>query len=154
MDNGTGDRDAKPEERYCGTCGRDATVDGPALERFGEVFCSEEHAEGFVKAVRAARVRTVAAAATSMAEVQPPGAVDTAPKAGDWKAYLGKALCWGAPLVALVFVLGGGGVVLAAAGALLPYVALLACPLGMYFMMRSMSKTGDKENPGDRGGKT
>jgi len=55
-----------------------------------------------------------------------------------------------ADLLALVFLLGGGSAVLGAASGLLPLLALLACPLGMYFMMRSMSKMGNKGNPGDK----
>lgn len=143
--------EARPGERHCATCGQGVNTDGPAIARFGEGFCSEGHAEEFVKAVGAARVQ--AAAAATSTEVQPfGGAAEGALKQRDWKAYVGKALCWGAPLVALVFLLGGGGAVLGAAGALLPYLALLACPLGMYFMMRTTSKMGDKENPGDKGG--
>jgi len=149
--DGTAARGAKPGERYCAFCGDAANIHGSATERFGEAFCSEGHAEEFVKAVGAARVR--AAAAATSTEVQPfGGAAEGALKQRDWKAYVGKALCWGAPLVALVFVLGGGGVVFGAAGALLPYLALLACPLGMYFAMRSMSSAGDRKNPGDREG--
>lgn len=149
--DGTGARGAKPGERYCALCGDAANIHGSATERFGEAFCSEGHAEEFVKAVRTARVQS-AAAAPSTTEIERPGAAEAVPKLPDWKAYLGKALCWGAPLVALVFLLGGGGAVLGAAGALLPYLALLACPLGMYFMMRTTSKMGDKGNPGDKGG--
>jgi len=128
-------------------------VKGSAIERFGEAFCSEGHAEEFVKEVRAVRIQAAMRApepSTGGIE-QSGGATKGAPKRRDWKAYLGKALCWGAPLLALVLLLGGGGAVLGAAGALLPFLALLACPLGMYFMMRSMSKMGEKEHPQDRG---
>jgi len=52
--------------------------------------------------------------------------------------------------LALVFLLGGGSAVLGAAGAFLPALALLACPLGMYFMMRAMTKMEHKEHGGDR----
>ena len=66
----------------------------------------------------------------------------TAPRR-DWKAVLGRALCWGAPLLIVAVLLAGGtGALTGAAGAALPFLAALACPLGMYFMMRSMSKTG------------
>jgi len=40
-------------------------------------------------------------------------------------------------------------VLLGAAGALLPVLAVLACPLGMYFMMRGMSK-GHQQQPKDK----
>jgi hypothetical protein len=59
--------------------------------------------------------------------------------------------CVGAPLLALAFLAGGGGAVLGAAGALVPILAFLACPLAMYFMMRSMSKMGDKERRPEKG---
>jgi hypothetical protein len=54
-------------------------------------------------------------------------------------------------VVALVLV-GGTGALAGAAGAALPFLAMLACPLGMYFMMRGMSKTGDHGRPKDGGG--
>jgi Protein of unknown function (DUF2933) len=63
----------------------------------------------------------------------------------------GEAFCWGAPLLVVTFVLAGGtGVVAGAAGAVLPFLAALACPLGMYFMMRGMSKMGDHGNTKDK----
>jgi len=150
--DGTKVRDITSGERYCAFCGEEAK--GLAIERFGEVFCSEAHAEQFVKEVRAARVQAAAAALRApeapTESPQPPAPPGAAPKQQDWKAYLAKGLCWGAPLLALVFLLGGGSAVLGAASGLLPLLALLACPLGMYFMMRSMSKMGNKENPGDK----
>lgn len=74
-----------------------------------------------------------------------------APKQRGWMRYLKMGACCGVPLLALVFLAGGGGVVLGTAGALLPYLAALACPLGMYFLMRSMTKMGQKENLQDKG---
>jgi len=55
------------------------------------------------------------------------------------------------PILVLVFLAGGGGALLGAAGALLPFLVALACPIGMYFMMRGMMKTGQQENPKDKG---
>jgi hypothetical protein len=52
---------------------------------------------------------------------------------------LKRAACWGAPvllLLAMPLIWSGGWA--AAGGSLLSVLALLACPLGMYFMMRSM----------------
>lgn len=61
-------------------------------------------------------------------------------KKGWLKKLLPMGICCTAPfLVALaipVFGLSVAGV----AGVLLPLLALLACPLGMYFMMRTMNK--------------
>ena len=141
--------DAKPAERYCALCGQDATTSGPVVERFGEAFCSDAHAEEFVSAVRAARVQTAARAVTAVERSGAPA--EAAPGQRDWKAYLGKALCWGAPLLVVAVVLAGGtGAVVGAAGSIFPLLAVLACPLGMYFMMRSMSKMGDHGNSKDK----
>lgn len=133
---------------HCGICGREVGGPGAALERFGERFCSETHAEEFTKAVRAARVQAVALA-PSTAERQPAEAADgTAPQ----RAYLGRALCWGAPVLAVVLLLGGGSALAGAASGLLPVLALLACPLGMGLMMWAMSKGGQRDDRGDKGG--
>ena len=149
--NGTGAPDAKPGERYCARCGQRAGAGEAAIDRFGEAFCSEAHAEEFVQAVRAARVQAAVKAETAVERAGVPA--DAAAPQRDWKASLGKALCWGAPLLVVAFVLvGGTGALVGAAGAILPFLALLACPLGMYFMMRTMSKTGERGNPKDKGG--
>lgn len=137
--------------RYCALCGRDTTPEGPAVERFGEPFCSEAHADAFAREVRVARVQ---AAAASTGTAQPAGcAIGQGAAPGSWTGYLGKALCWGAPiLIVAVLVLGGTGALTGAAGTALPFLAVLACPLGMYFMMRSMSKRGHQDDGGDKGG--
>lgn len=152
--DGKGGRAPKPREQYCAFCGADASAYGLAVERFGEVFCLDGHAEEFVKEVRAARVQAAAlrAAEPATAEIErPEEPAAGAPKPRDWKHYLKMGACCGAPLLALVFLAGGGGAVLGAAGALLPLLALLACPLGMYFMMRGMKKTEQKENAPEKG---
>jgi hypothetical protein len=146
--NGAGPRNEDPERRYCAICGR--SVDGEAIERFGEPRCSETHAEEFVAKVRAAKVE----AATVAVEARAPAAAgicSVGAGSRGWKSYLGKALCWGVPLLALGFLLAGAGTVLGAAGGLLPVAVALACPLGMYFMMRAMMKAGH-EDPKDKGG--
>jgi hypothetical protein len=151
--DGAGAPGAKPTERYCALCGQPAAPRAPAIERFGEAFCSEAHAQEFVQAVRAARVQTAAGAQTAVERST--GPAEATPQPRDSKASLGKALCWGAPLLVIAVVLiGGTGALAGAVGAVLPFLALLACPLGMYFMMRAMSKTGDhggsKDRPGGR----
>lgn len=144
----------KPGARYCAFCGSDANLHGLAVERFGEVFCSDGHAEEFVKEVRAARVQGVATALSippSTTEVErAEGPAAGAPKQRDWKRYLKLGACCGLPLLALVFLVGGGGAVLGAAGGLLPLLVALACPLGMYFMMRSMTKMEQKGDTDDK----
>lgn len=144
--NGAGPGATAP--RYCGFCGKEADP-GQTLERFGEAFCSEAHAGEFVKGVREARVRAAAVATDGApAEQQERMARPGAAKPWDWKSALKMAACCGAPLLALVVLAGGGGALLGAAGSLLPLLALLACPLGMFFMMRAMSK-GHQQQPKD-----
>jgi len=128
---------ATGQARYCAFCGTEVGQGG-APERFGEIFCSDAHAEEFVTGVRAVRVQATA-------PEQPTGAA----KPWDWKMALKMAACCGAPLLALVVLAGGGGALLGAAGSLLPFLAFLACPLGMYFMMRGTSK-GHQQQPKDK----
>ena len=136
---------------YCQVCR--VEVSSPIEIRFGEPFCSLSHAEEFVEKVRTARIQEAAARTVQVAEpevqhseVSAPGA----PKQRDWKRYLKMGACCGVPLLALVFLTGGAGAVLGAAGAFLPFLAALACPLGMYFLMRGMWKMERKEPPNDK----
>lgn len=148
--------DGKPRDevhvgRYCGFCGVEAASDGAAPERFGEVFCSQGHAEEFVKGVRAARAQAAAVAAVPARQAPPgqdPDSVAARPAQPNWKHLLKMAACCGAPILALVVLAGGGGALLGAAGAVLPVLLLLACPLGMFFMLRAMSKT--QQQPKDK----
>lgn len=138
--------------RYCAFCGSEVGGDGAVPERFGEVFCSEVHAEEFVTGVRAARAQAAALALVEAERARPARDQDSAtasPARPNWKHLLKMAACCGAPLLALIILAGGGGALLGAAGSLLPLLALLACPLGMYFMMRSMSK-GQQQEPKDK----
>jgi len=43
-------------EKYCPICGKE--VKDLSIKRFGEYLCSEEHAEEYVKEVRAQKQRT------------------------------------------------------------------------------------------------
>lgn len=138
--------------RFCAFCGSEVGGDGAAPERFGEVFCSEGHAEEFVKGVRAARAQAAAVAPVEAGRAQRPQAPEppkASPAQPNWKHLLKMAACCGAPLLALVVLAGGGGALLGAAGSLLPVLALLACPLGMFFMMWAMSKAGHHKSPRD-----
>ena len=132
--------------QYCPVCGIE--VSSPADSRFGEAFCSPAHAEAFVEKVRAARIQAAVRAVESPAGdlQEPPGPAEGTPKRRDWRHYIKMGACIGAPLLALVFLAGGGGAALGLAGTLLPVLAFLACPLAMYFLMRSMTKMG---HPGD-----
>jgi len=125
--------------QHCGYCGRTVSQDTPAIERFGERFCSENHAEEFTGSVRAARIQ----AATQKQNVHagcelPPAAKRT------WKDYLKRGACWGAPLLLLLAVplFWTGSAAAATGGSILSILAFLACPLGMYFMMRGMGSMG------------
>lgn len=138
--------------RHCPICG--VEVSSPADTRFGEAFCSVTHAEEFVEKIREAKIQAAVALAVRSPEPEvrhPEASVATAPAQPAWKRYVKMGACVGAPLLALAFLAGGGGAVLGAAGTLLPIVAFLACPLAMYFMMRSMSKTGNKERRPEKG---
>jgi hypothetical protein len=130
--------------RHCGYCGHPIAADAAPAERFGERFCSDAHAEEFVAGVRAARTEAVAARERDAA----PGpsrqgaACGLLASAGDGRrGLLKRAACWGTPLLILLampLVWSGGWA--AAGGSLLSVLALLACPLGMFFMMRAMMK--------------
>jgi hypothetical protein len=123
---------------HCPVCGMEVT--SPVEVRFGETFCSRNHADEFVAKVQAARIQ----AAAALTEPPSPAPASTS-KPRDWKHYVKLGICVGAPLLALALLVGRGGAVLGAAGALLPVLALLACPLAVYFLMRSMPKMA--ENP-------
>ncbi len=155
----------KPDDpRYCAFCGVTVGEHGPATEPFGEPFCSEAHAEEFVESVRAARVQAaassvqvaapseVAAEMEAGAAEEPAGTIrSTGASQPTWTDRLKKWGCWGAPLLlllALPLVNSGGGVA-TAAGSLLSVLALLACPLGMYFMMRSMASMSRGQSTND-----
>jgi len=153
---------AKPTDtRYCPVCGEEVTLHGPKIERFGETFCSERHAEEFTLEVRQRRV--VAAIAPETSAISESGA----PVRSAWspKRLLKWGACAAAPLVLVVLLLGGGSALGAAASSLLYLAALVACPAAMYFMMRGMrhhdknpqasESEGDKRpeppSPGDPG---
>ncbi|MGH7407280.1 MAG: hypothetical protein ACREKF_04660 [Candidatus Methylomirabilales bacterium] len=143
-------------EHYCQVCGRDAA--DPALFRFGEYFCSEAHVAEFAGEVR----RREALPAVAARRVTPAAATPSAPKkGGTWSLLKMGACCGGALLLfALIPLVAGGGGALAGVGSsLLTLAALLACPLGMYFMMRGMRRMDHRgEEPGagrpGTGGKT
>lgn len=140
-------------ETYCPICGRDAT--DPSLKRFGEYFCSEAHVTEFAREVRLKQVtETTVIAVTAEAETTPPHATGTpeeghAPqKKGGIGGFWKMAACCGGMLLllpALGLVSAGG--LAALAGSALSVAALLACPLGMYFMMRMMMKQGQHAGP-------
>jgi hypothetical protein len=136
---------------HCVYCGHAITEAADAPERFGERFCSEAHAEQFAAGVRAARTGVAARAASNPgSEAAPPAGACALPSAGQgrWTDYAKRAACWGAPLLfllALPLIWTGGWA--AAGGSLLSVAALLACPLGMYFMMRGMTKMQHSKTP-------
>jgi hypothetical protein len=155
--NGRPSADSAGPARYCGHCGTEVGAAAGSPERFGELFCSEAHAEEFVTGVRAARVQaaaspeTVVPARGEQTAAEPPAGGATKP--WTWKTALKMAACCGAPLLALVLLAGGGGALLGAAGAALPLLLALACPLGMFFMMRAMMGGRQGHKPDGRNGK-
>ena len=140
-------------DRHCGYCGHPIAAEATAPDRFGERFCSDAHADAFVAGVRAARIEAIAAreasdvGSASHATCAGPAAAGTG-----WRGFLKRSACWGAPLLVLLaiplFWSGGWGT---AGGSLLSALALLACPLGMYFMMRGMM---NMQHPGEEATKS
>ena len=72
------------------------------------------------------------------------GGTDQPKKGGLW-GLLKLGACCAAPILALAilvpFLRGGDTGLTAIGGNVLYFAALLACPLGMYFMMRNMHRT-------------
>lgn len=118
---------------YCAECGAAAAAD--TIERFGERFCSADHAEQFVSAVRASRLAEAARRDAGTAACQLPMA-----GAASWKQRLKRSACWAAPLLILLAIplLWSGSAVAVAGGSALSLLAALACPVAMFFMMRAM----------------
>jgi len=133
-------------EHHCGYCGRAVNQDGPAIERFGERFCSQNHAEEFAGGVRAARIQ-----AAARTEKAPSGCAMPLAAQRTWKDYVKRGACWGAPLLLLLAVplFWTGNAAAATGGSILSVLAFLACPLGMYFMMRGMGGMGQGQ-PGEK----
>src|SRR6266849_2403026 len=131
-------------EHHCAYCGRAVSENTPVIERFGERFCSEDHAEEFAGGVRAARIQ-----AAARTETAPPACAMPPAKQRTWKDYLKRGACWGAPLLLLLAVplFWTGNAAAATGGSLLSVLAFLACPLGMYFMMRGMGGMGQGQQP-------
>ncbi|MBI4638627.1 MAG: hypothetical protein HY727_19995 [Candidatus Rokubacteria bacterium] len=123
---------------HCASCGQAIGDPGGAPERFGERFCCDAHAEEFVADVRSARIREATRAVEPSHCALPPSGRRT------WGDVLKRGACWGAPLLLLLALplLWSGSAVAAAGGSLLSVLAVLACPLGMYFMMRAMAGSG------------
>ena len=129
-------------EHYCPICGRDAA--DPALFRFGEYFCSEAHVAEFSGEVRGRGGATAEAAQ----RVTRAAATPSAPKKGGTWSLLKMGACCGGGLVLLALiplVAGSGGAFAAVGSSVLTLAALLACPLGMYFMMRGMKRMDHRE---------
>lgn len=138
---------------HCGFCGVDLDGASPVARRFGEAFCREAHADSFVGEVRAARATAAALAGpVAMDGGGTAQAGQERPATGrrNLKQALKLAACCGLPILAVIFLAGGGGALLGAGAAVLPVLALLACPLGMLFMMWGMAKHGKGESGGGR----
>lgn len=136
---------------HCAYCGRAISAELDAPERFGGRFCSDAHADAFAAGVRAARIEA-AARAEARGQAQPDrgGACALAPSGRrGWRDYVKQGACWGAPLLLLLAIpLFWSGGLAAAGGTLLTVLAFLACPLGMYFMMRGMTSM-NHQSPSD-----
>jgi hypothetical protein len=126
---------------HCGYCGRPLSSEVDAPERYGERFCSDSHADQFAAGVRVARIAAAARTEGPATNEADRGASCGLPPTGQrtWRDYLKQGACWGAPLLLLIAIpLVWSSGLAAAGGTLLTAIAFLACPLGMYFMMRGM----------------
>ena len=65
---------------------------------------------------------------------------DQIPRKSWLKGMLPMGICCTAPFLLILAIPLFGISLVGAAGALLPLIAMLACPLGMYLMMRRMKK--------------
>ena len=146
-----GQRTDGAQEDYCPICGKE--VSDHTLKRFGEYFCSEAHVTEYAREVR------------EKADNAPVQAVhdgqkesEAGPQKGGFRNLLKLGACCAAPILALAILLplvrGGATGLGAIAGNVLYFAALLACALGMYFMMRSMGRMqqGEKEEGHDKPG--
>ena len=88
---------------------------------------------------RAARIES-AASVDQSTDAAP--AREPAPSGWNLKRVFKMGACCGLPVLALAILAGGGGALLGAGAAVLPLLAVLACPLGMFFMMRAMQSHG------------
>ena len=138
------------QETYCPICGQDGDL---TLKRFGQLFCSEVHVEQYASERRANADLTEAAPAALATTKQegkenaPAMACGIGTKGGLRK--MGWCIAGGVGLLVALPLIASGGLA-AAAGSVLSVAAFLACPIGMYFMMRGMMKTNQKGNPDDK----
>jgi hypothetical protein len=139
-------RPAATDTKYCGQCGAPIAVDTPTIERFGERFCAARHAEEFADAVRASRVAQAANGESSPAICHLGSSAQRS-----WKDRLKRSACWAAPLLVLVALplFWSGNALAATGGSVLSLLAVLACPLAMFFMMRAMMPTQHHDARGD-----
>jgi len=136
-------------EAYCPICGKNGDT---GLGRFGQLFCSEAHVAQYASERRAQTDGATTSLVTVDAKNQgnegtPAMACGIATKGGLRK--MGWCLAGGVGLLIALPLIASGGVA-AAAGSLLTVAAFLACPIGMYFMMRGMMKTNQRDHPNDK----
>jgi hypothetical protein len=123
----------------------------PSLSRGGEPVGPDE---GGASWVEAGASKVPASEAPARAETSADGASrDSGGGTSGWPRWKKLAVCAGAPAVALVAVplLVDGGALTAALGSVLGVAAALACPLGMYFMMRRMQGHDRRSGDGTTG---
>ncbi len=134
---------------YCPVCGRDGD---PGLKRFGQLFCSQAHVAQYASERRGQGSLVEAAPTAVEGENKPSGgqpmACGIGTKGGLRK--MGWCLAGGVGLLIAIPLIASGGLA-ATAGSLLTVVAFLACPIGMYLMMRAMMKGQHSEPPDNKG---
>jgi len=143
---------------FCPICGKDAA--DPSLKRFGEYFCSEAHAAEYAQEVRSKQateptaIAAVAGPEPTAAQASGTAGGQAPQKQGGIGGFWKMAACCGGMLLLLpaLGLVNLGGLA-AIGGSLLSIAAVLACPIGMYFMMRGMMKPKQHGGQGQSDGR-
>jgi hypothetical protein len=142
-------------ETYCPICGKDAA--DPSLKRFGEYFCSEAHVAEYAQEVRSKQateptaIAAVAGPEPTAAQASGTAGGQAPQKQGGIGGFWKMAACGGGMLLLLpaLGLVNLGGLA-AVGGSLLSIAAVLACPIGMYFMMRGVMKREQGGSPAEK----
>jgi hypothetical protein len=115
-------------------------VDKAAVASFGWSSCRKQKGDFMSDQIEAKRqAENLQVPSVDRVAVEP---AEVAQEQTKWtlKGMLMMALCCGAPLLLILAITLFGISLAGVGGSLLFFVVLLACPLGMYFMMRMTNK--------------
>jgi hypothetical protein len=130
-------------------CGR---AGDPGLRRFGHLFCSEAHVAQFAEERRAkpALAETSPTPSSAQGDGKTDKAMACEMRAKGGLRKMGWCFAGGMGLLLAIPLIAWGGAA-ATAGSLVSVLALLACPIGMYLMMRAMMKGQHGRHPNNKG---